>query len=73
MAVTLTETECKLIRDRLRKHLTYCEVTVAVMTGTEYVDDVLHYDTIAGPMTGLEIKTAALKEVDDTLKALSLL
>lgn len=69
----LTELECKLIRDRLRKHLLYAKTVLSTMIGIEYETDDIQYDTIAGPMNGIEIKAAAQKEVNDTLEALSLL
>jgi len=58
----LTEEECKLIRDRLRKHLEFWQLSYSHMTGPDYLTPL-----------GVETVAKARKEVNDTLEALSLL
>lgn len=70
----LTPRQRQLITGRLRKHLTLMQLSLSQMTTAEYTKkNTLLYDSLDGPITGLQVKLNTQKEVDDTLEALSLL
>ena len=58
----LTENDCKVIRTVLLKTLKWRQLALSNMKGPDYETD-----------KGTEVKAWATKEVDDTLKALSLI